>query len=384
MNATIHGHPAQWVDKTALKARVSYHYCSFYHYVLLLLVLSTTNFHLGSLISYALQREINNNSNDHMKGTITIHLFLLLVSSRWHTVGSVDLGYDCADYSTCGTPDFCSEDGVCHQRTCETFYRYAQESLTGRGNRSSSVGEQETEPQGEEELECYVNEFPPNNVVEPPCPPNEDGGGLFPIAVYHTCRDNDSPAPPSRFRCWDWYEAVHHSAGGQTTTGATTVPPRFATMNRVCTAKPNPEQRFICYDIAPETDLESYFDNYLAAVESMGGCGDENSTINNNDDDVTNRTTALGHVVTTLNFNKEGGGWTILNDASRDRDGKFDPFFVAGISISTIVIDDSQPDDGGATSISSTSSPHLTGVVSTIVIAIMTFPAWFQLLSSPS
>ena len=330
-----------------------------------------------------------------MKGTtaLSIHFGLLLVvSSQWQTAvrgqGSIILGYDCGaeeEDTTCFVPDFCSQDGVCHPRTCETFYRYAQESLTGRGNRPSMGEQQETEPQGEEELECYVNEFPPNNVVEPPCPPNENGGGLFPIAVYHTCRDDYGPAAPFGLRCWDWYnDAVHHSAGGQKTTGATTLPPRFATMNRVCTAKPNPEQRFICYDIAPETDLESYFDNYLAAVESMGGCGNENSTINNNDDDVTNRTTALGHVVTTLNFNKEGGGWTILNDASQDRDGKFDPFFVAGISISTIVIDDAQPDDGGATSISSTSSPHLTGVVSTIVIAIMTLPAWFQLLSSPS
>ena len=316
-----------------------------------------------------------------MKGTtaLSIHFGLLLVvSSQWQTAvrgqGSIILGYDCGaeeQEDTCFVPDFCSQDGVCHPRNCETFYRYAQESLTGRGNQPR-VGEQqqETEPQekGEEELECYVNEFPPNNVVEPPCPPNENGGGLFPIAVYHTCRDDYGPAAPFGLRCWDWYnDAVHHSAGGQTTTGATTPARRFATMNRVCTAKPNPEQRFICYDIAPETDLESYFDNYLAAVESMGGCGNEqeNSTSinnNNNDDDVTNSTTAaLGHVVLDVHYQVGEG----RNDASRNGDGTFDPILVAGLSVSTLLIDE-EPE-------SSMSLPYLStsGAVSTIVIAIM-------------
>ena len=311
-------------------------------------------------------------------GTFSIHFLLVLVASPpWRTVGGhgyVEIGYDCAEGTTChGFQNFCAEDGVCHPRTCETIYQYASESIRGNRPTSTGIGEQEIEPQEDQELECYVNEFPPNNVVEPPCPRDEDGGGLFPIAVYYTCRDYYGPRPPSEFRCWDWYDAVHHhsAAGLTTTTTATPQPPRFAATNRVCTAKPNPEQRFICYDIAPDTDLVSYFDDYLEAVESIGGCDDDNGSMNDttdNDDMMTNSTAALGHVVVTVNRYVDGSS-VILNDASLYQNGTFEPFLVAGLSISTILMDDPQPDT--AVTSPSTSSPPLTGVVSRILTAII-------------
>jgi hypothetical protein len=67
------------------------------------------------------------------------------------------------------------------------------------------------------------------------------------------------------------------------------------------------------------------------------------------------------------------GSSVVKNDVSLY--GTFDPILVAGLSISTILMDDPQPDDTAPTSTPSTtpstSSPALTGVVGSILIAII-------------
>ena len=264
-----------------------------------------------------------------MKVILAQNLLLLLVSSPWRTmsdenVGSLAPGYDCKEGTTCLDPNFCAEDGVCYPRTCENIYRYATETFRGKRLNTSSSTEQA------EELECYVNEFPPNGLVEPPCPQDDGGGGLFPIAVYYSCLDSIySSVSESPIRCQDWYYEVHRSSSQ----------PGFVRSNRVCTAKPNADQRFICYDIAPDTDLASYFDNYLQDVESFG-C-DEEILLNNSTDN--NNSTWLGHTTSSMLYTSAWG--TVLADSRLDEN--FDPLLAASLSINTMLIDDA-PDSASS------------------------------------
>jgi hypothetical protein len=71
---------------------------------------------------------------------------------------------------------------------------------------------------------------------------------------------------------------------------------RFAQMNRLCTTKTNPEQRFICYDIAPDTNLTSYFDEYLEAIALFESCEeqDDNKTMS---PEGTNTLQVYGHEI---------------------------------------------------------------------------------------
>ena len=279
---------------------------------------------------------------------LTQSLLLLLISLPWRTMGednveSLDLGYDCRNGTTCLDPDFCAEDGVCYPRTCENIYRYATETFRGERPTTNSTKQ-------EEELECYLNEFPPNGVVDPPCPQDDDGGGLFPIAVYYSCLDTIySSVSDSPIRCKDWYETVHLSSPH----------PGFVRSNRVCTAKPNPDHRFICYDIAPDTDLASYFEKYLQDVESVDGC-EGDFLFNNNTS--TNNVTWLGHTTSSMLYTSSWG--TVLADS---RVGEtFDPALAAALSINTLLLDDPTP---SADSASTTSTVGV--LLSSISIAII-------------
>jgi hypothetical protein len=104
--------------------------------------------------------------------------------------------------------------------------------------------------------------------VKPPC--EDFDGGLFPVAVHYSCYEDYGFYFPLSSIC-----SERDDFGNDENSPALK---RYVTMNRVCTAKPNPEQRFICYDIAPGTNLTSYFDDYLDAVESFAGCESYNKT----------------------------------------------------------------------------------------------------------
>jgi hypothetical protein len=108
----------------------------------------------------------------------------------------------------------------------------------------------------------------------------------------------------------------------------------------VCTAKPNADQRFTCYDIAPDTDLASYFENYLQDVESFGGC-DEEILLNNSTDN--NNSTLLGHTTSSMLYTSAWG--TVLADSRLDEN--FDPLLAASLSINTLLIDDA-PDSASS------------------------------------
>jgi hypothetical protein len=47
---------------------------------------------------------------------------------------------------------------------------------------------------------------------------------------------------------------------------------RYAVANRVCRAFPNAQQEFVCYDMAPTTNLTAYFLEYVDLVLANPGC----------------------------------------------------------------------------------------------------------------
>ena len=168
------------------------------------------------------------------------------------------LGYgdECFE-GKCPVEMFCGVDSNCHERTCENMYLYAPDSVTGRDGQD--------DPSDTADMECYIDEFPDD--LQPPC---KDFGGLFPVAVH--------------FSCFEFYgihsfsRACHERDDIGVEDSSTFTRGRYATMNRVCIAKPQKGLRFVCYDMAPDTNLTSHFSDYIEAVETFDGCEAYNET----------------------------------------------------------------------------------------------------------
>jgi len=108
-----------------------------------------------------------------------------------------------------------------------------------------------------------MDEIP--DTIKLPCE-NKDGSPAFPIAVHHSCYEETiSSITRLDSLCLqpDHFDPDQEEARRLE---------RFVRMNRVCTAKPNKDQIFTCYEIAPETNLTTYFADYLEAVEMFDGC----------------------------------------------------------------------------------------------------------------
>lgn len=292
-------------------------------------------------------RFIKNNKKKNMKGVRAV-FWLSLVSSPWQTLSQAGAGYlggigyvyyDCSEGTETNdclmNGGICSDDGVCLPKTCENVYRYAIYS------RSRDNGAQ----QQEATLQCYVNEFPPNNVVKPPC----GGDGVFPMAVYYTCADEL------------WSNGIQLPCPRLEFYGDQGLPPTplFVSMNRVCTAKPSPKERFICYDIAPDTDLTSYFDDYLAAVEPYARCKEDESGAGGNVNNMTN-TTWYGHTIVAGDVWITGPDMGSTFFANLYMGDNFDPVGVAASAFATVLIDNS-----------SSLSTYGTDLFSSIIVAIL-------------
>ena len=266
-------------------------------------------------------------------------------------------GEDCAAMTEMCTPDmFCAANGVCHLRTCENFYQYAPEVWTGRlpSGAQTMMDQQDDEGMAEGgELECYMNEFP--DTVDPPCH-DDEGGPLFPVAVHYSCHENFSSTQSVGLQCseWDDVEMGHHGSGGNRQR-------RFATANRVCTAKPNAEQRFVCYDMAPDTNFTSYFETYGAAIESCDECQDDactvdsfagcDSTVPSGSNNMT--WVSNGHQITSqlrvITSSGSIGDNTFLPGVDGNLGESFDPSLVGTRSINTMLISDPSTTNGTST-----------------------------------
>jgi hypothetical protein len=137
-------------------------------------------------------------------------------------------------------------------------------------------------------------------------------------------------------------------------------PPRICKVQ----SKPNPEHRFICYDIAPDTDLTSYFEKYLQDVESVDGC--EGEFLLNNNTSATNDK-LLGHTTSSMLYSMSWG--TVLADS---RVGEtFDPALAAALSINTMLIEDPISSADSTTTIGVLLSRIFVAIISVSMVIIV-------------
>ena len=356
----------------------------------------------------------------------------------------IGFGSACSTMTEMCSPDmFCAADGVCHLRTCENFYLYAPEVWTGRHHVDAQTttttkttnqdedndednndeddkdtednnevddtedhteDHNDTEDNNEEddiednnnkeidnnneennkvddnedeetiergELECYINEFP--NTVEPPCRDHE-GRPLFPIAVHYSCHVDSTSTHSGGIQCPEWDDVESDQNGS----GATR---QFATANRVCTAKPNSEQRFVCYDMAPDTNLASYFETYGAAIESCDECQDDAHSTGNMSCG-TNGHQITSHLTATTSSGSIGDN-TFLPGVDGNLGESFDPSLVGTRSINTMLISDPSTTNGTSTNgtgeLGSSSPQRIWSLLSRIVSIVsvsMTIVGW--------
>ena len=154
----------------------------------------------------------------------------------------------------CTAYEFCGIDGKCHARNCETFYQYGPQEWTGNKETTSENGDEYTTS-----LMCEaINEMMMNHDEDMldtllPCS-KEDG--YFPILSRYLCQGQSYY---SQDECGN-PDPYNNTQG------------RILTMNRRCFGRPNKEQNFTCYDIAPTTDMTDYSRDYLQKVENNPGC----------------------------------------------------------------------------------------------------------------
>jgi len=230
----------------------------------------------------------------------------------------------CSTNDECPLPLFCGTDSTCHDRTCVDFYNYGDSEYTGRGSGEGEV----------EFLECYINgqdEIPAD--LEPPCKDGE-----FPVAIYYWCQTTS----------WiqnNWCPEGYVEELGESITDA-------ARLNRVCTAKPDKDHHFICYDMVPGNDTATILTEYhTSMIERFSSCPDGDLTmeysllkVDGKTDDSLN-----------LAFNPtELSRWnnTMI----------FDPILAGGLTIQTLLIEmgGSPPDDDDDTNNTSTTAPTST------------------------
>ncbi len=229
----------------------------------------------------------------------------------------------------CSVDEFCAHDGVCHVRTCENFYLYAPELWTGRRR-----GEDNDEDD-KGELECYMNEYP--DTVEPPCY-DSSGRPSFPIAVHYACSKD-----PIGYSIIKGIVCPEHDFFENEWEGSNETRRAIATANRVCTAKPIPEKQFICYDIAPDTNLTSYFEQYVSSIESFEECHstappDDNTTWVSYGHEIPSIMIATTYYLDDPYFSTRYGTDSFLPLDDRNMGESFDPFLVRVRSMNTVLL----------------------------------------------
>lgn len=134
--------------------------------------------------------------------------------------------------SDCSSDEFCGSDLQCHRYSCESWYQWGPPTFT------------RYDPAVSEPLTCVDIARGQEDVSFLSLPPY--CGNSMPVAVeFIECgRDSGSTSCPSK--------------------GST-----VAHMNRKCTAQPSLATGFVCYDVSDNTDLETYFAEYLSASKEL-------------------------------------------------------------------------------------------------------------------
>lgn len=164
----------------------------------------------------------------------------------------------------CKYTEFCGQDGMCHSYNCENVYAYGPASVTGHGDgdargdlmcTSTLTAEHYCQVADDGLTEYLKNstEYDGNNVESP-----------WPVALQYQCLPVNISYDPDL--C-----------------ALKRLESRYVTFNRFCEAKPNPEQNFTCFDINPDTDMESYLADYLNATAMNTNCTIDNLNPTYND-----------------------------------------------------------------------------------------------------
>jgi len=142
---------------------------------------------------------------------------------------------------TCEETQFCGNDSQCHNTTCSNIYDFRIQDYTHKDETESeelqcvdfAANERDRTFFRNEDIECFggLNDLPA--VVSFKCEISVSGGGSCPNNGW---KEKDRPYVP---------------------------------FNRKCTAQTGAQRFFSCYEISPQTDVESYFASYAAEVKAL-------------------------------------------------------------------------------------------------------------------
>jgi hypothetical protein len=152
----------------------------------------------------------------------------------------------------CKYTEFCGQDGVCHSYNCENVYTYGPASVAGHGD-GDTRGNLTCTSTLTAEHYCHVAETELMGYIQN----STEYESPWPVALQYHCLPVLVWLPPDK--CAE-----------------KRLESRYVTFNRFCEAKPNLEQNFTCFDIDPETDMESYLADYLIATTMNANCTIDN------------------------------------------------------------------------------------------------------------
>lgn len=159
----------------------------------------------------------------------------------------------------CDKAQFCGNDNRCHDYSCDEIYEFGHTGFTRYS------------PDTSEKLHCVT--------FDDDSSPDDDGDdgsttGSSDLSFFYDGED---------FACDDRRlpYVVRYGCGSSTSSSAScnsdplskegsgsSPTPVVLRANRKCTAQTTQQNYFSCYDIAPETDMDAYFANYIAAVDA--------------------------------------------------------------------------------------------------------------------
>ena len=129
---------------------------------------------------------------------------------------------------------FCGSDLRCHPHNCDDWYTLGHPNMTGY------------DPDVSSELECTAFEEDDKDTSFLGRAACAFSSGYLPYAVSidYECSSSSDPCNSNRNK-------------------------RGVRFNRKCTARPNATTGFVCYDIAPGTDVEAYFGDFVEATHGL-------------------------------------------------------------------------------------------------------------------
>jgi hypothetical protein len=158
----------------------------------------------------------------------------------------------------CKDTEFCGQDGTCHAFNCVNLYDYGPKTATGHD---------------------YDDLKAPKLVCTSETPPVEDTSTClspWPLLIHYHCTLSQSGDYSLRLSC-----PVDYLDG------------RYVTLNRYCSAQPNPYQTFSCYDLDPDTitdGMERFLTDYSNKIRLDSECTAENLPYRASDPSQSNET----------------------------------------------------------------------------------------------